>query len=245
MTPHLNLLLFPVAVKKKIYCYPDNPGLLSCYRHGRCREKQRKESSRLQALNRKLTAMNKLLMEENDRLQKQVSQLVYENGYYRQQTQSVRVPCALSRLFLGSTLPTAKCEPKPTNPPLALQAGLATTDTSCESVVTSGGQQQNVAAAAAQPQPQAQPRDASPAGYAYDSFFGSTSLLPIASPCSFLPLICRALAYYLVATCMRLRCLCRLMSIAEETLTEFLSKATGTAVEWVQMPGMKVGYTYL
>lgn len=32
----------------------------------------------------------------------------------------------------------------------------------------------------------------------------------------------------------------RLMSIAEETLTEFLSKATGTAVEWVQMPGMKV-----
>jgi len=31
------------------------------------------------------------------------------------------------------------------------------------------------------------------------------------------------------------------MSIAEETLTEFLSKATGTAVEWVQMPGMKVG----
>lgn len=33
--------------------------------------------------------MNKLLMEENDRLQKQVSQLVYENGYFRQHTQSV------------------------------------------------------------------------------------------------------------------------------------------------------------
>lgn len=32
----------------------------------------------------------------------------------------------------------------------------------------------------------------------------------------------------------------RLLSIAEETLTEFISKATGTAVEWVQMPGMKV-----
>jgi len=30
------------------------------------------------------------------------------------------------------------------------------------------------------------------------------------------------------------------MSIADETLAEFLSKATGTAVEWVQMPGMKV-----
>lgn len=29
--------------------------------------------------------MNKLLMEENDRLQKQVSHLVYENGYMRTQ----------------------------------------------------------------------------------------------------------------------------------------------------------------
>lgn len=55
----------------------------------RCREKQRKEASRLQTVNRKLTAMNKLLMEENDRLQKQVSHLVYENSYFRQQTQNV------------------------------------------------------------------------------------------------------------------------------------------------------------
>ena len=56
----------------------------------RCREKQRKEASRLQTVNRKLTAMNKLLMEENDRLQKQVSRLVYENGYMRQQLHNVR-----------------------------------------------------------------------------------------------------------------------------------------------------------
>ena len=69
----------------------------------RCREKQRKESSRLQAVNRKLTAMNKLLMEENDRLQKQVSQLVYENGYFRQQTQTVSIIDMFYHLFfLGS-----------------------------------------------------------------------------------------------------------------------------------------------
>lgn len=55
----------------------------------RCREKQRKESSRLQTVNKKLSAMNKLLMEENDRLQKQVSQLVNENGYMRQQLHTV------------------------------------------------------------------------------------------------------------------------------------------------------------
>ncbi|KAH7863427.1 hypothetical protein Vadar_017394 [Vaccinium darrowii] len=119
------------------------------FQNRRCREKQRKEASRLQTVNRKLTAMNKLLMEENDRLQKQVSQLVSENGYMRQQLQN---------------------------------ASAATTDASCESVVTT---------------PQHSLRDANnPAG---------------------------------------------LLSIAEETLAEFLSKATGTAVDWVQMPGMKPG----
>ncbi|XP_057954412.1 homeobox-leucine zipper protein REVOLUTA [Malania oleifera] len=119
------------------------------FQNRRCREKQRKEASRLQTVNRKLTAMNKLLMEENDRLQKQVSQLVCENGYMRQQLQT---------------------------------ASAATTDASCESAVTT---------------PQHSLRDASnPAG---------------------------------------------LISIAEETLAEFLSKATGTAVDWVQMPGMKPG----
>ncbi|XP_073005994.1 homeobox-leucine zipper protein HOX32 isoform X1 [Typha latifolia] len=130
------------------------------FQNRRCREKQRKEASRLQTVNRKLTAMNKLLMEENDRLQKQVSQLVYENGYMRQQIHT--------------------------------QPSAATTDTSCESVVTSGQHhnQQN-------PIPQHPHRDANnPAG---------------------------------------------LLAIAEETLAEFLSKATGTAVEWVQMVGMKPG----
>ncbi|CAL9053354.1 unnamed protein product [Musa banksii] len=129
------------------------------FQNRRCREKQRKEASRLQTVNRKLTAMNKLLMEENDRLQKQVSQLVYENGYMRQQLHNTSV---------------------------------ATTDTSCESVVTSGQHhhQQN-------PTPQHSQRDANnPAG---------------------------------------------LLAIAEETLAEFLSKATGTAVDWVQMVGMKPG----
>ncbi|XP_054789068.1 homeobox-leucine zipper protein ATHB-8-like [Prosopis cineraria] len=124
------------------------------FQNRRCREKQRKESLSLQSVNRKLTAMNKLLMEENERLQKQVSRLVYENSFFRQQTQN---------------------------------ATLATTDTSCDSVVTSG--QHHVTT-------QHPPRDASPSG---------------------------------------------LLSIAEETLAEFLSKATGTAVEWVQMPGMKPG----
>uniref|UniRef100_A0A9I9EEG0 BZIP domain-containing protein n=1 Tax=Cucumis melo TaxID=3656 RepID=A0A9I9EEG0_CUCME len=51
----------------------------------RCREKQRKEASRLQTVNIKLNVMNKLLMEEKDQLQKQVSQLVCENGCRQQQ----------------------------------------------------------------------------------------------------------------------------------------------------------------
>ncbi|GAB2214033.1 hypothetical protein Drorol1_Dr00018365 [Drosera rotundifolia] len=128
------------------------------FQNRRCREKQRKEASRLQTVNRKLSAMNKLLMEENDRLQKQVSQLVYENGYMKHQLHTVSA---------------------------------TTTDTSCESVVVSGQQQQK------NPTPQQSRRDAnSPAG---------------------------------------------LLAIAEETLAEFLSKATGTSVDWVQMIGMKPG----
>ncbi|KAK3153941.1 hypothetical protein QOZ80_2BG0183540 [Eleusine coracana subsp. coracana] len=117
------------------------------FQNRRCRDKQRKESSRLQAVNRKLSAMNKLLMEENERLQNQVSQLVQENAYMKQQLQ---------------------------NPSLA-------NETSSESNVTTP----------------VNLRDASnPSG---------------------------------------------LLSIAEETLTEFVSKATGTAIDWVQMPGMKPG----
>ncbi|CAH9075223.1 unnamed protein product [Cuscuta europaea] len=118
------------------------------FQNRRCREKQRKEASGLQAVNRKLSAMNKLLMEENDRLQKQVSQLVCENGFMRQQLHTVPTP----------------------------------TDASSESAVTTS---------------QHSRKDATnPAG---------------------------------------------LLSIAEETLAEFLSKAKGTAVDWVQMPGMKPG----
>ncbi|KAK1435142.1 hypothetical protein QVD17_00902 [Tagetes erecta] len=118
------------------------------FQNRRCREKQRKESSRLQTVNKKLSAMNKLLMEENDRLQKQVSQLVCENGYMRQQ----------------------------------MHPGSAPTDASGESVIT--------------PLQHSMKDANNPAG---------------------------------------------LLSIAEETLAEFLSKATGTAVDWVQMPGMKPG----
>ncbi|KAL6542691.1 Homeobox-leucine zipper protein ATHB-14 [Orobanche hederae] len=126
------------------------------FQNRRCREKQRKEASRLHTVNRKLSAMNKLLMEENDRLQKQVSHLVYDNGHMRQKLQTV-----------------------------------SKTDTSCESAVMSGRRQQQ------NPTHQHPQRDANnPAG---------------------------------------------LLTIAEETLTQFLGKATGTAVDWVQMIGMKPG----
>ncbi|KGN65925.1 hypothetical protein Csa_023222 [Cucumis sativus] len=128
------------------------------FQNRRCREKQRKEASRLQTVNRKLTAMNKLLMEENDRLQTQVSRLVYENGYMRQQLHT---------------------------------ASGTTTDNSCESVVMSGQQHQQQ-----NPTKHTQKDANNPAG---------------------------------------------LLAIAEETLAEFLSKATGTAVDWVQMIGMKPG----
>ncbi|KAL8045586.1 hypothetical protein ABFX02_08G124000 [Erythranthe guttata] len=128
------------------------------FQNRRCREKQRKEASHLQTVNRKLTAMNKLLMEENGRLQNQVTHLVHKNGSMRQHLQTVNTTA---------------------------------TDTSCDSAIMSGRKEQN------NPTPQRPQRDAnSPAG---------------------------------------------LLAIAEETLAEFLGKATGTAVDWVQLIGMKPG----
>ncbi|KAK4765210.1 hypothetical protein SAY86_026300 [Trapa natans] len=92
--------------------------------------------------------MNKLLMEENDRLQKQVSQLVCENGYMRHQ----------------------------------LHTTPAATDANSDPVATTS----------------------------------QHSLGDVNNSAG-------------------------LFSIAEEALAEFLSKATGTAIDWVQMPGMKPG----
>ncbi|KAL8103312.1 homeobox-leucine zipper protein ATHB-14-like [Apium graveolens] len=128
------------------------------FQNRRCREKQRKEASSLQTVNGKLSAMNKLLMEENDRLQKQVSHLVYDNGCMRTQLHTV----------------------SPT-----------TTDTGCGSMVVVSEQQQQTSTS------QHPHRDAS-------------------SPTG-------------------------LLAIAEETLAEFLRKAIGTAVNWVQIIGMKPG----
>jgi homeobox-leucine zipper protein len=67
--------------------------------------------------------------------------------------------------------------------------GMASTDTSSDSVITVGLPQN--------PTPQHSPRDVNSAG--------------------------------------------RLLALAEDTLTEFLAKATGTAVDWIQLPGMKPG----
>lgn len=96
-----------------------------------------------------------------------------------------------------------------------LQVPTATTDASCDSVVTT---------------PQTSRRDATnPAGY---------SSKPITDLIFFPDLWINIMfAFYALCT---FHVLGRLLSIAEETLAEFLSKATGTAVDWVQMPGMKV-----
>lgn len=126
------------------------------FQNRRCRETQRKEASRLKSVNRKLSAMNRLLVEENGRLQKQVSRLVYDNGNFRQHLHNRCVSIA---------------------------------DTNGESVLAIAWPDSHMS-------PRHPPKDASYSGF---------------------------------------------LSIAEETLKEFLSKATGTAIEWIQIPGMKPG----
>eukprot|EP00249_Psilotum_nudum_P009636 c22059_g2_i1 orf=513-1148(+) len=146
------------------------------FQNRRCRDKQRKESSRLVSLNEKLSAMNQVLVEENGQLSKQAIQLVLQNKQLRQQLQQLKSCSAGSECKRGSL------------DKLQEKLAAAATETSSDSVVTSGL------------------RHLSPTFHpAHDA--GPT----------------------------------RLMAIAEDTLTEFLAKATGTAVDWIQMPGMKPG----
>ncbi|XP_059669154.1 homeobox-leucine zipper protein REVOLUTA-like [Cornus florida] len=119
------------------------------FQNRRCRDKQKNEAIQLQLVNEKLIATNKFLMEENDRLQKQVSQLVLENENMRQQLQYVSV-----------AIPNTRNE--------------ATVNSSQHSVMA------------------------------------------VENPTG-------------------------LLAVAEETMQEFLLKATGTAIEWVPIPGMKPG----
>lgn len=51
----------------------------------RCRERQRLEAARLQTMNQKLSALNKLLVEENELATKKITQLTMENSILRQQ----------------------------------------------------------------------------------------------------------------------------------------------------------------
>nr|AWD38909.1 class III homeodomain-leucine zipper protein [Ceratopteris pteridoides] len=137
------------------------------FQNRRCREKQRKEMTRLNSWNTKLNAMNQILMEENERLQKQAAHLTLENQYLRQQLQLQQPNLDLKRM---------------NNPILA-----NTTDTSSESVVTSGQHQHS---------PQHPSQEWS---------------------------------------------LSQLSAIAEKTLAEFLTKATGAVADGIPLPGMKPG----
>ncbi|KAL9165396.1 hypothetical protein ABFS82_06G168400 [Erythranthe guttata] len=63
----------------------DNKQLKVWFQNRRCREKQRKENCDLASENRRLTAANKMLRQENDGLQKKLAQLICENEHLRNQ----------------------------------------------------------------------------------------------------------------------------------------------------------------
>ncbi|KAG8390799.1 hypothetical protein BUALT_Bualt01G0121100 [Buddleja alternifolia] len=63
----------------------DKKQLKVWFQNRRCREKQKKEYSELEAENKKLTKANKALRVENNSLQKKLTQLMYENEDLRNQ----------------------------------------------------------------------------------------------------------------------------------------------------------------
>nr|QOQ51179.1 class III HD-Zip protein [Cathaya argyrophylla] len=137
------------------------------FQNRRCREKQRKEATRLLALNEKLKAMNKVLVKQNDNLSKQAFQFVSQNNFLRRQLKLLKEQ---STNLDGS------------------KDALVTTETSSISRRVSGLRKHRV--------PQPSPWDVNPAW---------------------------------------------LLAFAEEALSEFLAKATGTGIDWIQIPGMKPG----
>ncbi|CAM6049110.1 unnamed protein product [Sphagnum compactum] len=190
------------------------------FQNRRCREKQRKESTRLVSVNAKLTALNRLLMEENERLARHTSQLTLDNHMLRQQ---------LNELPGGPAPPPGSRRRLPNNqegPPLhglkeermhggnlfsALNGGgggggdkiSSRGDLSLQVPGRNGMASTDTSSDSVitvglpqNPTPQHSPRDVNSAG---------------------------------------------LLALAEDTLTEFLAKATGTAVDWIQLPGMKPG----
>lgn len=137
------------------------------FQNRRCREKQRKEATRLLALNEKLKAMNKVLVKQNDNLSKQAFQFVSQNNFLRRQ---LRLLKEQSTNLDGS------------------KDALVTSETNSISRLVSGLRKHRV--------PQPPPWDVNPAW---------------------------------------------LLAFAEEALSEFLAKATGTGIDWIQIPGMKPG----
>nr|DAA05779.1 TPA_inf: class III HD-Zip protein HDZ33 [Selaginella moellendorffii] len=136
------------------------------FQNRRCREKQRKETSRLHGLNSKLTALNKILVENNDHLAKQSTQLTLQKHTLRKHLygdcSSQRPPMEASQVCRG-----------------ALAAGSS-----------------EIAGTSELPNIQHLSLDHGPVG---------------------------------------------LSALAEQSLADFLAKATGTAVDWIQLLGMKPG----
>jgi homeobox-leucine zipper protein len=85
------------------------------FQNRRCREKQRKEATRLVSVNAKLTALNKLLMGENERLAKHTSQLTVDNHFLRRQLQQQQHQAAMASTDTSSdSVVTVSLPPQPT-----------------------------------------------------------------------------------------------------------------------------------
>lgn len=85
------VIVFLVEICKILKSFTVCLGHFSLYYFScRCCEKHKKEAIRFQSVNEKLAATKKLLLAENNRLQKELLQLVNENEYIRQLLQNVR-----------------------------------------------------------------------------------------------------------------------------------------------------------
>jgi hypothetical protein len=214
--------------------------------------------------------MNKLLMEENDRLQKQVSRLVFDNGYMKNRLHSVSsfslfnctwawtknglVSWCMACCILSSVYYSIVCMPVIVFSPLLMHYLILLAVTFAYKFAAFCSHHRHklwVCGDKWSAQPTAKPSSSAsstkgceqPSRVSLKPDYIRVQKNSHQNP-FLLPFFTHRTHILIMLALMLIFLLSSLLAIAEETLAEFMSKATGTAVNWVQMVGMKVMYLF-
>lgn len=217
------------------------------FQNRRCRERQRMESNRLQTMNSKLTALNKLLVEENDLSTKKISQLTMENAILRQRLAKYESLLKLESDPASKSITRAPEHQQQQQQLLQSQAQVQTqAQVHAQQVLKldlpllmAHASHALTRAAPDGIVNQALQQSSKPFGFRADGGAAVPSSIDNSQ---------ESAVTNNVQTGDDMRpetSASGLFAIAEEILAEFIAKATGTAIDFVELPGMKAGSDFM